>query len=122
MSVLIRTLLSLSLLNPFVKKINSFIILFLQLCLYTFILDILEAVHLKLRHSCVALQLLLRVKVSRCVLETVLNHLPLMGKLDVIFVEYHFLDIVRRHLAHEKTLHVSFLETLHNFVFKTEKL
>ena len=48
--------------------------------------------------------------------------LPLPGKLDIVFIEDYFLDVVGGHLTHEKRLRISFFITLHYFVLEAKKL
>lgn len=64
MSILVWTLLTLSLFNPLVKKINSLLVFFLKLSLYTFILDILESIHLELLDGISKWHLILRLSVN----------------------------------------------------------
>ena len=50
MSVLVRPLLCLPHLDSLVKEIDSFIILFFELCFQAFILNNLQLIHLELSH------------------------------------------------------------------------
>ena len=111
MSILIWSLLSLPLLDPPVQVVDPLVILLLQLGLDALILHILEAVHLESSHVGVIL-------VARGVRQP--SSVP--RELDVILVEDHLLDIMSRHLPHEKALGVSFFVPLEDLVFEAEEL
>ena len=119
MSILIRSLLSLPLLDPSVQEVNSFLVLLLELCFDALILDVLESVHLELRHGCL---LGLVVGVTCRILESVLGHLPLLGELYVVLVKDYLLNIMGWHLSHEERLHVALFETLEYLIFKAQEL
>lgn len=119
-SILIRTLLSLSLFDSFVKEIYSFFILFLKFCFYALVLDILEPIHLELGQSGVfqsALGL-----ITGGVRVPSLGKLTSFGEFYVVLVEDYLLNIVCWHLSHKKTLHVALFKPLHYFILKAQKL
>jgi len=134
MSILIRTLLSLSFFNSIVQKLNSFLIFFFKFSFDAFILNILKSIHLEI------ILLLLYFSINRvissnrlvhsvrCVTSCVLNHLIFLSFLShlsefyVTFIKNYFLNIVCRHLSHEKTLSISIFVALNDFIFKTDEL
>lgn len=118
-SILIRSLLSLSFLDPAVQEVYSLLILLLEFCFDALILDVLESVHLELRHRCL---LSLFIGVACRVLESVLGHLPLLSEFYIIFVKYYLLYIMGWHLSHEKRLHVALLEALEYLILKAKEL
>ena len=111
MSILIRSLLRLPLLDPPVQIVDPLIVLLLELSLDALILNILEAVHLESSHIGVIL-------VPRGVRQT--SSVP--RELDVVLVEDNLLDIVSRHLPHEQALSVSFFVPLKDLVLKAQEL
>ena len=115
--ILIGPLLSLALLNSFVKEIYSLFVLLFQLSLYALILHVLQSIHLELLdwvtnpHLVLRLSHLPEVACVPCgvcqahilfhLIRYFLRCLPLLCKLDVIFVKYNFLNIMCWHLPHE---------------------
>ena len=126
-SILIWSLMRLLFLNSFVQKVNSFVILFLQLCLNALILYILKSVHLishvlwiksHLWHlnsrlgsdptvgnsTRIVIAGCTRESISLCLILCILSSLALFCKFDVIFVKNDFLNVIGWNLLHEETL------------------
>jgi len=131
MSILIWSLLCLPFFNSVIEKFNPFFVFFLKLSFNAFILNILQPIHLKT----VLLILHFSIIFSNCLIlnswsitSSVLNSLIFLSflthlrKFDVAFIENYLLNIVSWHLSHEKTLCISILIPLNNFIFKTDKL
>ena len=112
---MVRSLLSLPHLNPFMQEVHPFVVLFLQLCLEALILDKLQPIHLEL------MQLIILAGLGRVLASgwtcsvanrrgqhtrqrlrlLLLRKLSLSCELNIILIEDNFLDIVGWHLAHE---------------------
>lgn len=134
MGILIRSLLSLSFFNSIVQKLNSFLIFFFKFSFDALILNILKSIHLEIilrllnfSINCVISSNRL-VHSVRHITSCVLNHLVFLSFLShlsefyVTFIENYFLNIMRRHLSHEKTLSISIFVTLNDFIFETDEL
>ena len=131
MSILIWSLLCLSFFNSVIKKFDPFFIFFFQFGFNAFILNILQSIHLKtvllgLHFSIVFTNCLILngLRIPSSVLNGLifLSFLSHLGEFDVAFVKNYLLNIVSWHLSHEKTLSISILISLNNFIFKTDKL
>ena len=118
MCILVRALLRLSLLDPSVEEVDSFVVLLLQLSFDTFVLDVLEAIHLPLT----LLLGRLGFETGACVLHRlVLTVMPLLNKLEIVLVKNNLLNIVVGHLAHEQALSVSFFIALDYFILEAQE-
>ena len=135
MRILIRSLLCLSLFDSIIQKLNSFFVFFFKFGFDALILNILKPVHLEAILLLLSLAFggftsngLILLHSSWNVPCGVLNCLIFLGFLshlsefNVTFIENYFLNIVCRHLSHEKALGISIFVTLNNFIFKTDKL
>ena len=144
MSILVWTLLRLLVLDSLMQKVNSFFIFFFQLSLDTFILNVLESIHLicklvwiwtNLWHtelgqwieSLSRLHTWIVVSSSWCKSISFpfccfLGSLSLFSELYVVLIKDYFLDVISWYLLHEKALRVAFFIPLDNFIFETQIL
>lgn len=100
-SVLVRSLLGLSLFDTFVQEVYSLFVLLLQLRLDALVLNVLQPIHLELGHRWVFHDYGSLVGVADGCMDLGLCHLPLLGKLYVVFIKNYFLNVVSGHLSHE---------------------
>lgn len=117
------------------QNVDSLLVFFLQLCLEALILYELESIHLELMQGVVLSTLRCELSgthrsVADCRWENsriaksflFLGQLPLPGELDVVFVEYYFLYVMRRHLPHEQCLAVAVLIPLNDLLLEAQEL
>ena len=124
MGILVGSLLGLSFLNSSLQEVDSLFIFFFELSLDALVLDVLQSVHLRRISHCIlrCQRLRLSIDIPSGVQYSLCSFLSVLYKLQIVFVENNFLNILRWHLSHKEALLIPFFVALHYLILKAQEL